>query len=118
MGGNFKDFSIGGSSGSLFISVFVGIICVAIVGYVAYKSYMYYADSKKWSWFTQLCKGKRMNTKETEYLKNVVVRKKISSVDDLFGSIYSLNLPSPIKRKLLWDDEPSRSPSAQRTTRA
>jgi len=118
VGGNFKDFSIGGSSGSLFISVFVGVISVAIVVYIAYKSYLYYADSKKWSWFTQLCKEKRMNTKETAYLKNIVTRKKISTVDDLFGSIYSLNLPSPIKRKLLWDDEPSRSPSTQRPTRA
>ena len=52
-----------------------------------------------------------MSQKEVIYLRNIVVRKKISTVDDLFGSIYSLNLPSPIKRKLLWDDEPTRTPA-------
>ena len=111
MGGNFRDFQIGGGSGSLFIDIFVYLILAAVAIFVAYKSYLYYTDSKKWAWFTQLCKEKKMSQKEVIYLRNIVIRKKISTVDDLFGSIYSLNLPSPIKRKLLWDDEPTRTPA-------
>lgn len=118
MGGNFKDFAFADSSGSMFITVFISTILVAVFGYIAYKSYVHYIDSRKWSWFTQLCKEKRMSIKETTYLKNVVIRKKILTVDDLFGSIYSLNLPTPIKRKLLWEDEPLRSPAARKTFRA
>lgn len=110
MGGQLGNFEIGGSSGSLFISIFVSVIVGSLVLYIGYKAYIYYIDSKKWAWFTQLCKEKKMSQKEVAYLKNVVIRKKVTNVDDLYGSIYSLNLPSPIKRKLLWDDEPTRSP--------
>jgi len=111
VGGQLGNFEIGGSSGSLFISIFVGLIVGAIVLYIGYKSYIFYTESKKWAWYTQLCKEKKMGQKEIAYLKNVVIRKKITSVDDLFGSIYSLNLPSPIKRKLLWDDVPTKAPA-------
>ena len=109
MGSNFKDYAFAESSGSTVINVFVGLLIAAVLIFVAYKLVLVYSDRRKWGWFTQLCKEKGMRSKETEFLKTIVVKKKITSVDDLFGSIYSLNLPTPIKKKLLWDDAPSRA---------
>ncbi len=114
MGSNFQDYSFGSSDDPL--AVFMLIILGIIGVYICYKIYLYYQDRRKWSWFLQLCKEKKMNQKEVAYLKNIVLRKKIASSDDLYGSIFQLNLPSPIKRKLLWEDEPAR-PSARRPSR-
>ena len=105
MGANFKDFGYADSSDPLAIFMYIVFGLLAI--FIGYKTFLYYREQRQWSWYTQMCKEKRMSVKEVAFLKNIVVRKKITSVDDLYGSIFSLNLPSPIKRKLLWDDEPS-----------
>ena len=114
MGSNFQNYAFASSDDPL--GVFMLIILGLVAVYIGYKTFLYYMDRRKWSWFLQLCKEKKMNQKEASYLKNVVMRKKIVSSDELYGSIYSLNLPSPIKRKLLWDDEPV-SQAPRRPTR-
>ena len=105
MGQDFSNFSFGNASDPLMIVILVIFAALAI--YIGYKSVLYYLERRKWMWFIQLCKERRMSPKEVAYLKNIIVRRKITSVDDLFGSIYSLNLPTPIKRKLLWDEKPT-----------
>ncbi|MFC1513623.1 hypothetical protein ACFL5P_01310 [candidate division KSB1 bacterium] len=104
MGANFKNFQTGGASGVL--STIFFILFIAFVGWICYKVILYYMERKRWTWFIQLCKEKNMTPKEVSYLKNIAIRKKFESSDDVFGAIYSLNLPTPIKRKLLSDDRP------------
>jgi len=100
MGANVKNFQIGSSSGPMgtIVLIILGIIAI----YILYKVFLYYQDRKRWEWFMSLCKEKRLSAKETTYLRQLVMRKKIKSTDDLLGSIYSLNLPTPIKKKLLF----------------
>ena len=86
MGSNFQDYSFGSSDDPL--AVFMLIILGIIGVYICYKIYLYYQDRRKWSWFLQLCIEKKMNQKEVAYLKNIVLRKKIASSDDLYGSIF------------------------------
>ncbi|MFC1556844.1 hypothetical protein ACFL5L_02540 [candidate division KSB1 bacterium] len=104
MGANFKSFEVGTSSGPLNVVFLILLSALAI--FIGYKLILYYKERRKWSWFISLCKEKRLGPKEMTYLKQMVVRKKITSIDDLFGSLYQLNLPTPIKRKLLFDDAP------------
>lgn len=80
--------------------IFIGLIGIIIL----YKTFKYYQERRKWSWFIKLAKEKRLTPKETTYLKHIVVRNKIHSTDEFFGSLFSLNLPSPIKRKMLFED--------------
>lgn len=100
MGQNIQNFQIGGSSGP--IGTVMLIIFAIIAVFILYKLFIYWQERKKWEWFISLCKEKRLNPKEVTYLRQLVMRKKISSTDDLFSSIYSLNLPTPIKKKLLF----------------
>jgi len=105
VGANFKDFQIGkaGSVGGI-VGILVLLIFTVIAFFVLYKIYHYYLERRKWQWFLQLCKEKHMSPKEVLYLKSIVARRNITTVDELYGSIYSMNLPTPIKKKLLWED--------------
>jgi len=105
LGQDFRNFNITKYHGSYNILGTLMIIILIIVGIIVlYKLFTYVNDRRKWHWFLQLCKEKNMSPKEVLYLKSIVTRKKISNVDELFGAIYSLNLPTPIKKKLLWED--------------
>ncbi len=77
MGSNFKNYAFASSDDLL--GVFMLIILGLIAVYIGYKAFLYYMDRRKWSWFLQLCKEKKMNQKEVSYLKNVVMRKKLSA---------------------------------------
>ncbi|MFC1564040.1 hypothetical protein ACFL6G_03835 [candidate division KSB1 bacterium] len=99
MGANFKSFEVGTASGVI-VYIFYAIFA-AIAGFIIYKVILYYREQKKWAWLTQMCKEKEMSQKEQEYLKNLAIKKNFTNEDDIYGSLFSLNLPTPIKRKLL-----------------
>ena len=103
MGARAGDFKLDTSGGPLTYVMYVILIAIAL--YSIYKIYLYIQERKKWGWFTTLCKSKRLSAKETTYLRQIVLRNKISSTDDLYGSMYQLNLPTPIKKKLLFEGE-------------
>ncbi len=99
MGANFKNFEVGTASGVLVYIFYV--ILAAIVGFILYKVFLFYQEQRKWAWLTDMCKEKKLSQKEQAYLKNLAVKKNFTSEDDIYGSLFSLNLPTPIKRKLL-----------------
>ncbi|MCP4725561.1 MAG: hypothetical protein GY863_11015 [bacterium] len=99
MGANFKSFEVGTASGVLVWIMY--IIMAAIAGFIIYKIILYYQEQRKWAWLTEMCKEKKLSQREQIYLKNLAVKKNFTSEDDIYGSLFSLNLPTPIKRKLL-----------------
>ncbi len=99
MGANFKNFEVGNSGGVLGIVLL--IIFIGILGLIAYKVFLAYKEKQRWAWLTQLGKDRKLSQKELIFLKNVAMKKQFKSEEDIYGSIFSLNLPSPIKRKLL-----------------
>lgn len=107
MGGYPTDFSWAGKDDPL--SFVLVIIAVLILVYICYKSYLYFMERRKWTWYMQLCKEKRLTPGEVTFLKTIVVKKQFTDAKDLLKSIYSLNLPTPIRKKLMVDEQPSRA---------
>ena len=103
MGGYPTDFSWAGKNDPLLFALV--IIVAFITVYIIYKLYLYLMDRRKWGWYFQLCKEKQLIPREVAYLKSIVVKKKFADESDLFQSIYSLNLPTPIRKKLLSDNQ-------------
>jgi len=107
MGGYPTDFSWAGKDDPLLFALV--IIVALIVVYIGYKSFLYFMDRRKWAWYIQLCKEKRLTPREVTYLKTIVVKKQFKDEKDLLQSIYLLNLPTPIRKKLLIDEQLSKA---------
>jgi len=99
MGADFKNFSTGEVSTAGLI--FIIIIFAGIFGFIGYHLYLYLAEKRKWAWLTDLAAEKKLTQNELKYLKNVSVKNDLQSADDVYGAAFSLNLPTPLKRKLL-----------------
>jgi len=107
VGGYPTDFSWADKNDPLFWGLV--IITALILIYIGYKSYLYFMDRRKWGWYMQFCKEKRLTPREVTYLKTIVAQKQFTDAKDLLQSIYSLHLPTPIRKKLLIDEQPSKA---------
>jgi hypothetical protein len=99
MGAKLKNFEIPGASDTTIIAFLILITVFAL--FISYKIISHYIERRKLKWLFGVCKERKMTPKEVSYLERIVTKKNIKNSEELFNSVYSLNLPSPIKRKLM-----------------